>query len=185
MQTETASAHNLTDAHYKVLNHLLAGISISDAARAAGVHRNTVTNWRRQVPAFAQLLNEALNERALLFREQTEALAFKAIDVLRTILHNEGASPSVRLRAALAVLKIAAKSAEPAPTPKSEKLPNAAQSPAQAPADPDPKKPCHCGSGVRYSLCCSPDSPVHPSRALLKTGLDCSLPLSKFISEMP
>jgi transposase-like protein len=106
MQPLPESQHNLTDAQYKVLNHLIDGISISEAARAAGVHRNTVTNWRRQIPAFAQLLDEALHERAVLFSEQTEALAFQALDVLRTILHNDDASPSVRRRAALAVLKM-------------------------------------------------------------------------------
>src|ERR1700692_866396 len=84
MQPLPAPQHNLTDAQYKVLNHLIDGISISEAARAVGVHRNTVTNWRRQIPAFAQLLDEAMQERDLLFREQTEALAFKHIECLRT-----------------------------------------------------------------------------------------------------
>jgi transposase-like protein len=188
MQTLTAPTpeNNLTDAQYKVLNYLLSGISISDAARAAGVHRNTVTNWRRQIPAFATLLNEALAERALLFREQIEALAFKAIEVLRTILHNEDASPSVRLRAALAVLKMAPPVQEPAESKlpelctKPEKLPNPAQ---QGPADAERKKPCHCGSGVRYSLCCSPDSPVHPSRALLQTERTAAQPVQS--AKMP
>jgi transposase-like protein len=106
----------LTDPQLKVLNDLVGGISISEAAKAAGIHRNTVTNWRRHNPEFASLLQEALHERSLHFREELEALAFKAIKVLRTILHDVDASPSVRFRAAQAVLKLAM-SAKPASIP--------------------------------------------------------------------
>ena len=184
MQAETAPQQNLTDTHYKVLNHLISGVSISEAARLAGVHRNTVTNWRRQIPAFAQLLNEALQERSLLFREEVESLAFKALGALRDILENEDASPSVRLRAALAVLNL---SARPEPKPQTETKrplpselcnePEKTHKAAQSPVEIDSRKPCPCGSQVRYGLCCSPDSPVHPSRALLQTDRTAAQPV--------
>jgi hypothetical protein len=63
---------------------LTAGVSIAEAARAAGVHRNTVTNWRREIPA--------LQERALLIREETKA--FHCAKSLHncTNLHNGFAS---------------------------------------------------------------------------------------------
>jgi hypothetical protein len=185
MQATTASPidHNLTDVQYNVLNYLASGHSISEATRAAGVQRNTVTNWRYEVPEFAALFQEALAERALIFREQADALVGKALSALRTILIDDEASPSVRLRAALAVLKMApiAQPEESKPqkqTPanrpqlvtKSEKVHNPAQRPAQSTVETDSRKPCPCGSQVRYGLCCSPDSPVHPSRARFQDG---------------
>jgi uncharacterized protein YecA (UPF0149 family) len=161
MERNMQPTEQLTAAQYKVLNHLIAGISITEAARLAGVHRNTVTNWRRQIPTFATLLNEALQERALLFREQTEALALKAIEVLRTILHNEEASPSVRLRAALAVLKMAAtEPAVAAPAAKTEIAHNAAQQPIRRPAEPGRNSQCPCGSGLKYKRCCANPRPA-------------------------
>jgi hypothetical protein len=104
MQTELAT---LTAVQSNVLNHLAAGRSIAEAAGLCGVHRNTVANWRRTIPAFTTLLNEAVRERTAAWQEEALVLAPQALHVLRTILHNEDASPSVLLRAALATLKIA------------------------------------------------------------------------------
>ena len=47
----------LTPAQQKVVALLSAGATIAAAARAAGVHRNTVTNWRRN-PAIHALRRE-------------------------------------------------------------------------------------------------------------------------------
>jgi transposase-like protein len=136
----------LTDPQLKVLNDLVSGISVSEAARAAGVHRNTVTNWRRQNPEFALYLSEALEERAIHYREELEALTFKAIRVLRTILNDVEASPSLRLRAAQAVLKLNAL----------EKLPISAQpEPIRRPAEPGRNAQCPCNSGLKYKRCCA------------------------------
>ena len=170
---------NLTEPQYKVLNHLIAGISISEAARLAGVHRNTVTNWRRQIPAFSTTLEEALEERRGLFREQAEALAFKAIEVLRTILENEEASPSVRLRAALAALKLAEPPATAA-APKLEKLNTPAQTtttkdeistkpaqqqPIRRPTEPGRNSQCPCNSGLKYKRCCA-NKPINAAQQI-------------------
>jgi DNA-binding transcriptional MerR regulator len=119
----------LTAAQQNVLNHLAAGKSISEAAELCGVHRNTIANWRRQTPAFTTLLNEAVRERALFFQEEAQSLIPKAIEVLRNILHNGEAGPSVLLRAALAVLKMAPQP-EAAPEPQSEPQ-----------AEPEPEQP--------------------------------------------
>jgi hypothetical protein len=182
--------HNLTDVQYNVLNYLASGLSISEATRAAGVQRNTVTNWRYEVPGFAALFQEALAERAIIFREQADALVGKALAALRAILIDDEASASVRLRAALAVLKMApiAQPEESKPqkqTPanrpqvvaKPEKLHNPAQRPAQNTAETDSRKPCPCGSQVRYGLCCSPDSPVHASRFHLQAERKAAQPV--------
>jgi len=139
----------LTDPQLKVLNGLVDGISISEAAKAAGIHRNTVTNWRRHNPEFASFLNEALEERAIHYREELEALAFKAIRVLRTILQDVEAAPSVRLRAAQAVLKLSA-------VQKTEILHKPAQpQPIRPSVEPGRNAQCPCNSGLKYKRCCA------------------------------
>ena len=59
----------LTAAQQNVLNHLAAGKSVAETAELCGVHRNTIANWRREIPAFTIQLDEAIHERTLLFQE--------------------------------------------------------------------------------------------------------------------
>jgi hypothetical protein len=141
----------LTPDQHQVLALLAEGQSISAAAEAVRIHRNTIRNWRRAVPAFAREIEFAVREQALVWHEQALNLAPKATAVLEEILNNPEASPSVRLRAALAVLKMAAepqpKSLRPFPTAAAEmeaaqgemlswqaKLHNPAQSPSPSSA---------------------------------------------------
>jgi hypothetical protein len=70
-----------------------AGKSVAQTAELCGVHPKTIANWRRDIPAFTAQLDEAIRERTLHF----QALVPEAIAVLRNILHNEMASPSIRL----------------------------------------------------------------------------------------
>jgi Homeodomain-like domain len=104
----------LTPAQHDVLSLLAQGASITEAAAAADVHRNTVANWRRTVPAFARELEFAGRERSLFWHDQAANLAQKAIDVMTTILNDETAAPSLRLRVALKVVSMAA---DPKPEP--------------------------------------------------------------------
>jgi len=122
----------LTAAQQNVLNHLAAGKSIAETADLCGVHRNTIANWRRDIPAFTAQLDQAVRERAFLFQE----LVPQAIEVVRTILHNEAVSPSIRLRAALAVLKMAPQpqpqhTAEPEVEPEIQPQPDPESQPEQ------------------------------------------------------
>jgi transposase-like protein len=107
----------LTPDQHHVLALLAEGRSITAAAEAVGIHRNTIRNWRRAVPAFAREIEFAVREQALVWHEQALDLAPKAAAVLEEILNDPAASPSIRLRAALAVLKMAAE-----PQPKSLRL---------------------------------------------------------------
>ena len=105
---------SLTPAQHKVLALLADGRSIIDAAAAAGVHRNTVRNWRRALPAFAREAEWAAREQALAWHDCMVHLAPHAAHVLHHLLHDDSTAPALRLRAALAVLKAAA---DPQPKP--------------------------------------------------------------------
>jgi hypothetical protein len=173
----------LTDAQFKVLTCLIGGSSASEAARAAGVHRNTITNWRNSVPAFSIFLNQAYKERELHFDEQAKALQGKALRALEEVLQDPAASPSARVRAALGVFKIKVTSApespaqpdtrleteavEPetspqtakSPAPKIENLHKPAQQPVRLAPQPGRNTQCPCGSGVKYKRCCALKAP--------------------------
>jgi hypothetical protein len=163
----------LTPAQHRVLSLLAQGTSISAAAAAAGIHRNTVANWRRAIPAFAREFELAARERALFWHDQASALAQKAIDVLSSILNDETAAPSLRFRAALKVISMAteikpypAGTAEvEVPAPASENVEivhNFAQNaqsctnqPVRRAPEPGRNTQCPCGSGVKYKRCCA------------------------------
>jgi uncharacterized protein YecA (UPF0149 family) len=114
----------------------------------------------------------------------------RSIEVLRSILNSDAASPSVQLRATLAVLKYA-QAAEQPHQPKEEesarpafqqrivaemeqmctnaekiaKLHNSAQQPIRRPAEPGRNSQCPCNSGLKYKRCCAG-----------KIGFVCSTP---------
>src|SRR4051794_21285770 len=89
-----------------VLDALADGASINQAATEAGIHRNTIANWRRDTQGFQMALANAQYDRALLFREKAEELPALAFSPLRALLEDPKASPSVRLKAALAVINL-------------------------------------------------------------------------------
>jgi transposase-like protein len=151
----------------RVIVILATGASLSAAAAQAGVHRNTIGNWRRTSPVFRYLLEDALYDRALLVREQAEALAGSALATIREILTDGKAAASVRLKAALAILNQAC---TPPPDPPALLIPessaptepqivhNSAQMPTSTYSRTDPKigrnQPCFCGSGRKFKQCC-------------------------------
>jgi len=98
----------LTAEQHHILALLAEGRSLSDAAAEVGIHRNTVRNWRLTVPAFARECEFAIREQAQIWHEHALQLAPRAAAVLHEILHDPAVSPAHRLRAALAVLKMAA-----------------------------------------------------------------------------
>jgi uncharacterized protein YecA (UPF0149 family) len=91
---------------------------------------------------------------------------FDAINVLRTILHNEKASPSVRLRTALVIFRMTAKqrTIEAAQSPdiegENEILHNSAQQPIRLPVEPGRNSQCPCGSGQKFKRCCGNPVPL-------------------------
>ena len=105
---------DLSPAQHHVLSLLAQGVSTTEAATAAGVHRNTVGTWRRTNPAFAREIEFAARERSMFWHDQAAALAEKAVAVLSEILDDKTASPALRLRAALKVISMAS---DPQPGP--------------------------------------------------------------------
>jgi transposase-like protein len=96
-----------------VIDALSSGATVIDAAEHAGVHRNTISNWRRNSPDFQEAFAHAQYDRALYFREKAEALADLAIQTIQAILIDPKTPPSVRLKAALAIIAIASTPPEP------------------------------------------------------------------------
>ena len=95
----------LTIQQQHVLTLVAQGSTVSAAADAAGVHRNTVANWRRAGShEFRKSWDAAQFEQAAYWRDRIQALGDLAIQALQQILEDPKASPSVRLKAATTVL---------------------------------------------------------------------------------
>ena len=167
-----------------VISALSGGANLTAAAAQAGVHRNTVNYWRRNLPPFQHAFADAQYDRAMFFRENAEQLVDLAFKTIHDFLTNLGTSGSVRLKAAILIIEMAAtpppappatanapgvhknaQSPEPATTP--DTCEPAADSPSQAPPSvhknaqtpiASPKvgrnTACPCGSGKRYKRCC-------------------------------
>jgi transposase-like protein len=97
----------LTPEQHRIVTLLAAGYSITEAAAAENIHRNTVGYWRRTQPNFARELEFAIREQRLYWHEQANRLAPQAIATLEELLTNPGTSPSLRFRAATLILKMA------------------------------------------------------------------------------
>ena len=105
--------YGITAQQLAVICALSGGASLTAAAAEAGVHRNTVHNWRRNSHYFQQALSEAQYDRALHFREKAEALADLALKTIQDLLTDPKTPASVRLRAALAIIQTAVTPPEP------------------------------------------------------------------------
>jgi hypothetical protein len=136
----------LTTQQQHVLALLAQGNTVSAAAKAAGVHRNTVSNWRRAgSPEFRNAWQSAQLDQAAFWRDHLQLLGELAVKALMNILQDPKTSPSVRLKASLAVLNVIA---TPAPAHKAGELVTPElhipelHNPAQptTPAPPEPKK---------------------------------------------
>ena len=105
--------YGLSQPQLTVINALSGGASTLSAAAEAGVHRNTISNWRRNCLAFQHALAHAQYDRALAAREKAEELLDISTQTIRAILEDPAAPASVRLRAALAILQTACTPPEP------------------------------------------------------------------------
>ena len=105
--------YTLSAQQIQVIDALSSGATMTDAAEQAGVHRNTVANWRRNALPFQYALAHAQYDRALVFREKCEALTDLAFQTLQQILTDPNAPAGVRLKAALAIINTASTPPEP------------------------------------------------------------------------
>jgi hypothetical protein len=144
--------YGLSPQQITVIDALSAGATALAAAAEAGIHRNTIANWRRNSIGFQHALAHAQYDRALAVREQAEALIDPATQTIRAILADPATPASIRLRAALAILNIAATPPEPRKqvtlefekikvVRNPEPLHISAQTPAPPPVQPAPVNP--------------------------------------------
>ena len=103
--SDPESPPRLSSQQYVVLQALLSGFTISEAAESAGVHRSTIYTWQRSHVEFRSALVEARRLQAETLRDNIQSIAQRSVETLRNILDDEKASPTVRLKAALAVIK--------------------------------------------------------------------------------
>jgi hypothetical protein len=98
---------------------LVTGSSVTEAAAAAGVARQTVHRWLAGDPAFVAALNAAKQEHLGRVRGELRGLATDAVAVLREFLVTDARSTprALRFKAALAVLKMVGADAPEPPGP--------------------------------------------------------------------
>jgi uncharacterized protein YchJ len=151
-----------TDLPLQALQNLSEKPANANAAREAGVH------------LVAAPETAAYDRTAM---ERLQALVLPAIEVIGKLLHDEKASPSIRLRAALAVFKMTAKSAKPnlTSTEKNKILHNSAQMPIRLAPQPGRNTMCPCGSGVKFKRCCSQFAIPAQNAQIAKTSPDSTL----------
>ncbi len=159
----------ITPAQLSAIQALATGATVTAAAELASVSRPTIYNWLDQ-PGFQKGLAMAEHEHAISVRDRLLALSTQALDALEAILKNPKSSPSVLLRAALAILNRKSWSlpanieqcppaleADPAETASS------AQQTAEDPTAPPSQTPrnalCPCGSGQKFKRCCGKSAP--------------------------
>jgi uncharacterized protein YchJ len=104
---QSIASHNLSPAQEQVISHLSSGNSFSVAAEAAGVHRNTILNWRRSVPAFSSEFERAAREQAQAWQEEAMNAVPLATQTITAVLNDPAAPIALRLRAAGMILKMA------------------------------------------------------------------------------
>jgi len=180
----------LTPTQTAILQTLSSGLSISAAADAAGIHRTTVHHWCRTIPEFRDTLDAVKHACIDAVRDAMNELVAPSLAILTQIIHDESASPALRTRTALAVLKFVT-SIEKAPSAKgvTAEILSAQATPSEPPAaeihrnsslsSPDetdestqetpsqtPRNAqCPCGSGTKYKRCCGKNAPPVLSRA--------------------
>ncbi|MFN7933985.1 MAG: hypothetical protein U0R19_11695 [Bryobacteraceae bacterium] len=93
----------LTPTQVTVVQALALGATVTAAAKLASVSRPTIYKWKSD-PVFNQAVAYAKQEYAITMHDRMQALTAKAIDKLEEVLDNPKSSPSVILKAALAIL---------------------------------------------------------------------------------
>ncbi|HEY3838969.1 MAG TPA: hypothetical protein VGL72_20490 [Bryobacteraceae bacterium] len=130
------SDHHLSAPQLTVISALSTGATLTAAAHEAGVHRNTINNWRRTSTPFQHALVEAQYDRALYYREKIEAEIDLAIQTLHALLTDPKTPASVRLKAALTIIQTAATPPQPSPQIAAPRYKN-----AQDPIEPQAPNP--------------------------------------------
>lgn len=88
--------YELSSKHLEVIDALSSGANVTAAAAQAGVHRNTIHNWRRNLPAFQYALQHNPSARR---QQQLVSLMQHARQALQDLATNPKTPPTIRLKA--------------------------------------------------------------------------------------
>ena len=157
---------NLTPIQAAAAIALGFGLEIPAVAAELKIHRSTLYNWAKN-PLFFKAVETANAEFQKQFRTQIAMLTRLALTNIQQILADTEASPSVRLKAALAVLKQDWKLPEstdfdtiPEESGESDPLRHEMPPEPEEPQQPvrsekvGRNEPCLCGSNLKYKRCC-------------------------------
>ena len=93
----------LDDAQRRAIRALLAGATMTEAARQAGVTRQTLYRWQKD-EFFQAAYDRERMEISEAFREELRGLYREAVETTRDVLRDPNSVPSLRLRAAKVLL---------------------------------------------------------------------------------
>jgi transposase-like protein len=178
MSVAPSVTSTLSPVQARVVAALAQGASITEAARAGGIHRSTIYNWLQSEPEFRTAVQESRAEFAQYIRAELRELTTLAVSTLRQLLVNADTPPAIRLRAATAVLQAGVRyqvtEDSPAYMLESWRL-NALARKAEAEA-----AHSESGAGVESAPADEPITPFHPSRhfygPLARTGRNSPCP---------
>ncbi|MFN7923265.1 MAG: SEC-C metal-binding domain-containing protein [Bryobacteraceae bacterium] len=149
---------DLSPKQTQVLAALLAGETVSAAARDHDIHRSTIYDWIRRDPRFSTALDQGRAYLQTHLFDEIQELAAVALDRIRQLLADPNSTPSVVLRAASLILKMATvvpASNEPPDEPiRQNPTPETSGTVRYATKPPGRNEPCFCGSGKKYKHCC-------------------------------
>ena len=156
----------LTAVQQQVLQALVAGQSISAAAKEVGIHRSTVHLWTQKHPDFACVLLAARHHRADCLMDELADLAGLALDTFRQILSDGKAPAATRLKAAMPTFReTTIPEVQFDRVDRDLQLHGVAQAVPQAPkaqnVGRNARRPC--GSPLKYKRCCG--NPITQTRA--------------------
>ena len=95
----------LSAVQQRVIAALANGRTISAAAADVQMHRSTIYEWRKTVPVFREALAAARAEYTAQLSDEMKDLSASALETVRALWQDAQMPPSVRLRAALAILE--------------------------------------------------------------------------------
>ena len=104
METSPSSPA-LSPKQHGILQALLAGHTISEAAELGGVHRSTVYHWCRHDTVFAAAWRDAQSQQAAIILDSFRRLASRALETLESLMTGPSVPASVRLKAATFILQ--------------------------------------------------------------------------------
>ncbi len=105
ISSDFAPISTLPPAQAQVVAALAKGQTITAAAAEAGIHRTTIHHWLRTEPDFKTAVETAQREHISSLNDEMRALSALALAALRSLLEDPSTPPSIRLKAALAVLQ--------------------------------------------------------------------------------